>query len=195
MAIFGRTPAALEGDILTRVQQGSPKDFEALYDRYCGLAFAVAIRVLSDESAAEDVVQGAFLAIWRNAATYRAELGSARNWICSIVRSRAIDRLRGDGGRDLYDLALDECIDELALSDTLAEVAASLSRQQINGAMDKLPLEERQSIELAYWCGMSPREIGDTMRVPLGTVKGRVRFGLAKLRETLLSREQSRQAG
>src|SRR5579884_986272 len=140
---------------LQQLREGSPEAFEGLYDRYSALAYAVAMRVLSDETAAEDTVQDAFLSIWRQASTYREERGSIRTWICRIVRNRAIDRLRGESGRGRYELTIEGRSEEPSLSDTWTEVAASLSRQHVRAALEQLPLEQRQTIELAYWCGMS----------------------------------------
>lgn len=177
--------------IIELLGRGSPEAFEALYDRYSRLAFTVAMRVLSDEAAAEDVVQEAFLTIWRHGASYREERGSLRTWICTIVRNRAIDRLRGESGRVRYELPLHDMTGERSLSDTWSEVAAELSRQRIQSALHELPLEQRQTLELAYWAGLSQREIGDAMHVPLGTVKGRARLALHKLRDALQGREES----
>jgi RNA polymerase sigma-70 factor, ECF subfamily len=180
-----------EPGILEQVGQGSPEAFEALYDRYARLAYSVAMRVLSDEGAAEDVVQEAFLSIWRRAISYRPERGSIRSWICSIVRNRAIDRLRNETAPGRAALFLEDTPDVPALSDTWSEVVAELSRKEIRDAIDLLPLEQRQTIELAYWCGMSQREISDAMHVPVGTVKGRARLALVKLRDALHGREGS----
>jgi RNA polymerase sigma-70 factor (ECF subfamily) len=107
------------------------------------------------------------------------------------VRNRAIDRLRGESGRSRYELPFDEKPEEADLSDTWSQVAAELGRQQIREALHQLPLEQRQTIELAYWSGLSQREIADNMRVPLGTVKGRARLALSKLRDVLQEREES----
>lgn len=180
-----------ESGISSLLAQGSPEAIEVLYDRYGSLAYAVALRVLSDPGAAEDVVQDSFLSIWRRAATYRSEKGSVRNWICSIVRHRAIDRLRGEAGRTRYELALDEKPEEPAVSDTWGQVAEDLAREQIQQALRQLPFEQRQTIELAYWCGLSQREIAENMEIPLGTVKGRARLALSKLRDVLQEREES----
>jgi len=176
-----------------QVGMGSPEAFEVLYDRYSRLAFTVAMRVLSDEAAAEDTVQESFLAIWRRAMTYQPQRGSMRTWICSIVRHRAIDRLRSESGRSRYELSLEESR-EPSLSDTWNEVAAELSRERIRAALGTLPVEQRQTLELAYWCGFSQREISEAMHVPLGTVKGRARLALSRLRESLEGREESWQA-
>ena len=179
-----------DGDVLKRVAKGSPEAFEALYDRHSRLAFTIALRVLHDEAAAEDVVQDAFLAVWRKTVTYRAELGSVRTWFATIVRNRAIDRLRREKRRDMYELGCDAAIERAGLSDTWAEVAAQLSRQQIRTALQSLPAEQRETIELAYWCGLSRSEISHAMRVPIGTVKGRVRLAMVKLRGALQREEE-----
>jgi RNA polymerase sigma-70 factor (ECF subfamily) len=180
-----------DSGILDDLARGSPEAFEALYDRYAKLAYTVAMRVLSDPASAEETVQEAFLAVWRRSSLYQPERGSIRNWICTIVRNRAIDRLRGESGRTRYDIALDEARSEASLSDTWSEVVAELSRERIREALRDLPVEQRQTIELAYWAGYSQREISETMRVPLGTVKGRARLALSKLREALGGREES----
>jgi RNA polymerase sigma-70 factor (ECF subfamily) len=156
-----------------------------LYDRYGRLAYTLALRVLGDAAAAEDVVQEAFLSIWRRASSYRAERGSLRTWVCSIVHHRAIDRLRGRAGRARLDLSLDRAPPEVALSDTWETVVADLERGQIHRALSELPDEQRRTIELAYYAGYSQSEISSLMSVPLGTVKGRTRMALRKLRSSL----------
>jgi RNA polymerase sigma-70 factor (ECF subfamily) len=176
--------------VLELLQRGEPEAFEVLYDRYSRLAYTVAMRVLSDEAAAEDVVQDAFIAVWRRSTTYRADRGSLRAWLCAIVRNRAIDTLRGENGRSRFELPLDDSRDEPSLCDTWSEVLAELRRTRVRHALRELPPEQRQTIELAYWAGMSQSEIGKAMRVPLGTVKGRARLGLSKLREALQGKEE-----
>lgn len=180
-----------DGDVLSRVAGGSPEAFEALYDRYGRLAYAIALRVLSDEGAAEEVVQDAFLAVWRKTLMYRAERGSVRSWVATVVRNAAIDRLRRDQRRDRYELDVEVSASRASLSDTWSEVAEELSRHEIRTAMHTLPVEQRQTLELAYWCGLSQREISEAMDVPVGTVKGRARLGLHKLRDALEGREES----
>lgn len=165
--------------------QGSPEGIEALYDRYGRLAFSLALRILGDQGSAEDAVQEAFLAIWRQASSYRPERGSLRTWVCSIVHHRAVDRLRGRSGRARQDLPLESAPPESGLSDTWEQVAAELERQDIRAALDGLPGEQRQTIELAYFGGYTQAEISGLMRVPLGTVKGRTRMALRKLRGVL----------
>ena len=167
------------------LSRGSPEGIEALYDRYGRLAYSLALRILGDGGTAEDVVQDAFLAIWRRATTYQAERGSLRTWVCSIVHHRAVDRLRGRSGRARQDLPLEAAPPNSSVGDTWEQVAASLERQDVVKALDELPVEQRQTIELAYFGGYSQTEISDLMRVPLGTVKGRTRMALRRLRGVL----------
>jgi RNA polymerase sigma-70 factor (ECF subfamily) len=170
-------------DLLTRAE---PEGIEMLYDKYSGLAYTLAFRVLNDAGAAEDVVQEAFLSIWRRASTYRSDRGSLRTWVCSIVHHRALDRLRGRSGRARQDVALEHApVEATSVSDTWDRVAEELQRDEVRVALGNLSMEQRETIELAYFGGYSQTEISDLMRVPLGTVKGRTRLALRKLRGVL----------
>jgi RNA polymerase sigma-70 factor, ECF subfamily len=170
-------------DLLARAE---PEGIEMLYDRYSALAYTLAFRVLNDAGAAEDVVQEAFLSVWRRASTYRSDRGSLRTWVCSIVHHRALDRLRGRAGRSRQDLALEHApIAVTSVSDTWDQVVEVLEREQLKTALSELSMEQRETIELAYYGGYSQTEISDLMQVPLGTVKGRTRLALRKLRGLL----------
>jgi RNA polymerase sigma-70 factor (ECF subfamily) len=170
-------------DLLAR---GEPEGVEMLYDRYSGLAYTLALRVLNDSGAAEDVVQEAFLSIWRRASTYRSDRGSLRTWVCSIVHHRALDRLRGRAGRARQDVALEHApVAVTSVSDTWDRVADELEREEIHKALVELSVEQRETIELSYFGGYSQTEISELMKVPLGTVKGRTRLALRKLRGAL----------
>jgi len=170
-------------DLLARAE---PEGIEMLYDRYSALAYTLAFRVLNDAGAAEDVVQEAFLSVWRRASTYRSDRGSLRTWVCSIVHHRALDRLRGRAGRARQDLALEHApIEVTSVSDTWDQVVEVLEREQLKTALSELSIEQRETIELAYYGGYSQTEISDLMQVPLGTVKGRTRLALRKLRGLL----------
>ena len=180
--------AVTPGDdrMLDLLAQGEPEGIEMLYDRYSGLAYTLAYRVLNDAGSAEDVVQEAFLSIWRRASTYRSDRGSLRTWVCSIVHHRALDRLRGRAGRARQDVALDHApIEVTSVSDTWDKVARELEREEVGRALTELSVEQRETIELAYYGGYSQTEISDLMKVPLGTVKGRTRLALRKLRGVL----------
>jgi RNA polymerase sigma-70 factor (ECF subfamily) len=173
-------------DLLAR---GEPEGVEMLYDRYSGLAYTLALRVLNDSGAAEDVVQEAFLSIWRRASTYRSDRGSLRTWVCSIVHHRALDRLRGRAGRARQDVALEHApVAVTSVSDTWDRVADELEREEIHKALVELSVEQRETIELSYFGGYSQTEISELMKVPLGTVKGRTRLALRKLRGALAYR-------
>lgn len=174
--------------VIELIAQARPEGIEMLYDRYGRLAYSLALRVLGDAQAAEDVVQESFLAVWRRAAGYREERGSLRTWVCSIVHHRALDRLRGRAGHARSELPLEAAQETTGLTDTWDAVALELERDDIKRALGDLPPEQRQTIELAYFGGYSQSEISDLLRVPLGTVKGRTRMALRKLRTSLESR-------
>lgn len=167
------------------VAMGSPQGIEILYDRHSALAYGLAVRVLGDCAAAEDVVQEVFLSLWRGASTHRPERGSVRSWLCTVARNRSIDRLRGRSGRTRQELPIEHVREDASSNDTWGEVVAELDREHIRRALDTLPPEQRTTIEMAYFGGDTQSEISSTMRVPLGTVKGRIRLGLRALRSVL----------
>jgi RNA polymerase sigma-70 factor (ECF subfamily) len=158
---------------------------DALYDRYHRVAFSMAYRILGDRGLAEDVVQDAYLSIWRQAKSFRHDRGSARTWLMSVVHHRAIDKLRSHANAPNF-VPIDEAQDrESDLPGTWQHVWASLSGDAVRGAMECLPAEQKKSIELAYFSGYTHVEIAGLMNVPLGTVKGRMRMGLQKLKALL----------
>jgi RNA polymerase sigma-70 factor, ECF subfamily len=163
----------------------APRSIEALYDQYGGLAFALAYRILGERGIAEDVVQEAFLTIWRQQATYDAERGSARTWIMTIVHHRAIDQLRGARTKSRADTAIKDAMPLAAKEDTWAAVAQQLEREWVRGALATLPAEQRQVVEMAYYGGLTHAEIAERVGIPLGTVKGRLRLALEKLRDIM----------
>ena len=176
---------------MAAIADRDPDAIAVLFDRYGGLAYSLAVRMLADSGAAEDAVQEAFLSVWRQAARYDLARGAARSWLLSIVRNRAVDRIRRTrargGGRErgLDDLG----VDEPWLPDVWAEVSVSLDREAITAALAGLPDAQRQVIDLAYYGGLTHVEIAQRLEVPLGTVKGRIRIGLKKLRDALKDSE------
>lgn len=172
-------------DLIAAVGRQDESAVAVLYDRYSGLAFSLAYRILSERGAAEDVVQDAFMSAWRRAATFQVGRGSVRTWLLSIVHHRAIDRLRGTPGRARHDAALDEVDRVIAVDDLWRQVEIIVQRDTLKASMATLPEEQRQTIELAYFSGYSQTEIAGAMGVPVGTVKGRMRLGLQKLRGML----------
>jgi RNA polymerase sigma-70 factor, ECF subfamily len=171
-------------DLMPLVARKDPAAFEVFYDRHGGAAYSLAHRIVGDPAAAEDVTQEAFLSIWRSKARYDPTRGSVRAWTLGIVRNRAIDALRREGGRapklDLDDEAALER--KPAPERTEAEALRRETARQVRGALGALPNEQSQVIELAYFGGFSHSEIASMLGMPLGTVKGRMRLGLEKIR-------------
>lgn len=154
---------------------------EALYARYGGLAYGLAIRVLGDPGRAEEVVQDAFVRVWKRAASFDPVRGSLRTWLLTIVRNRAVDYLRGTPHeRDELEL-VGEVRAEGEGSDPWREVSQSLERKAVRDALAVLPAEQRQAVELAYFGGYSQQEISRMVDVPLGTIKSRTRLAMEKL--------------
>ena len=168
------------------VQRNDPRAFEVVYERHSGAAFSLAYRMVGRGNVAEDVVQEAFLSIWRSGARYERTRGSVRTWVLGIVHHRAIDQLRRSSVHSKR-RASDEGIEERFESGerTDVEVARRDEAQAIRSAMETLPPEQSHVIELAYFGGFTHTEIADILETPVGTVKGRMRLGLEKLRDRL----------
>ncbi len=157
---------------------------DALYYRHAGPALGLAVRMLGDLQAAEDVVQDAFVALWRNACRYQPERGTVRSWLMGIVHHRAIDRLRGRAPTaDLDDL--ERLPAGRQLPDVADQALRNVAGEQVRRALGTLPKEQREAIALAYFGGWTHVEIARRAGVPVGTVKGRMRLGLEKLRRQL----------
>ena len=171
--------------LVERIKSGDREALGVLYDRYSGHALALGLRILRDREAAEDLVHDVFVGVWQKIARFDAERGSIRTWILTIVRNRAIDRLRSASVRlaaPEADAALDIATPPTSTWDA---VASNLSAAQLRSAIAKLPDEQRQAIELAYFGGRTYREIATLTGVPHGTANGRLRLALRKLREAL----------
>jgi RNA polymerase sigma-70 factor (ECF subfamily) len=173
-------------DLMQLMRRGDPRAFEAVYDRHSGAAFSLAYRMVGRGNVAEDVVQEAFLSIWRSGARYERARGSVRTWVLGIVHHRAIDQLRRSSVHDKR-RASDEGLEERLESGerTDVEVARRDEAQAIRSAMESLPPEQSHVIELAYFGGFTHTEIAGILETPVGTVKGRMRLGLEKLRNSL----------
>ena len=164
--------------------------FEEIVREHTALAFTVALRVVGDPAIAEDVVQESLLSIWRQARTYDRQRGSVRTWLLAVVRNRAIDRVRAERSRPTSGaIDLDALVDLRSGVDVWTDVSAGLDRETIQQALLRLPREQRLAIELAYFGGLTQAEIALRTGVPLGTVKGRMRLGLTRLRGDLWSTE------
>ncbi|HEV7772898.1 MAG TPA: sigma-70 family RNA polymerase sigma factor [Conexibacter sp.] len=173
-------------DLMQLVQRAEASAFEVVYDRHAGAAFSLAYRMCGARQLAEEVVQEAFLSIWRSGARYDRHRGSVRTWILGITHHRAIDTLRRGVVQDRH-RASDEGIEERfeAADRTDVEVARREEALEVRGALDVLPDEQRRAIELAYYGGFTQSEIAEMLGVPIGTVKGRMRLGMEKMRDRL----------
>jgi RNA polymerase sigma-70 factor (ECF subfamily) len=180
-----------EAELMRQVAAGEIGGLETLYDRYHATAYALALRITAETGLAEDVVQDSFLGMWRNAARYAEAKGSVRGWLFAIVRHRAIDALRRRHGAVAIADESEELMPEaLTIPDIWPEVAGRLDAQQIRTALTVLPPAQREVIELAYFEGLTQREIADRTAAPLGTVKSRMRLALGTLREQISGTEQ-----
>lgn len=168
------------------VREGHARAFEVVFDRHAGPAFSLAYRMCGRRARAEDVVQEAFLSIWRSGIGYDRTRGSVRSWILSTVHNRAVDAIRSEVGkeaRDVRDERLAERVPSAELTE--AEVERRDDARRVRMALSDLPSDQRRVIELAYFGGFSHTQIADILGLPAGTVKGRMRLGLSKLRLSL----------
>ncbi len=172
-------------ELLRRVAMADAGALDLLYERNRAMAYALAVRITGDAALAEDVLQEAFLGIWRNASRYAVARASARTWVLSIVHHRAIDAVRRR--RPVSELPDHEAPPpaSLVVPDAWEAVAGRLDRAAIATALATLPDVQRQAIELAYFGGLTQQEIAARTEAPLGTVKSRVRLGLLALRRQL----------
>ncbi|WP_219975257.1 RNA polymerase sigma factor [Rubrobacter xylanophilus] len=176
-------------DLLSLVERRDPDAFAALYDRHSRAAYSLAYRMMGERQAAEDLVQDAFLKVWRSAGSYRAERGSVRTWILSILHNRGIDQLRSQASRLRARERLEASAEKVQPSEAFSETLRSSQREQVREAMSTLPPEQLKILELAYFSGYTHTEIAELLGLPLGTVKGRMRLGLKKIREYFESRD------
>src|SRR3954453_4014757 len=173
-------------DLMQLVRRGDSAAFEVVYERHGTAAFSLAYRMVGTRSAAEDVVQEAFLALWRSGARYDRTRGSVRTWILGIVHNRAIDALRRSMVHDPRRASAEGLEERFeARERTEVEVARRDEAGEVRTALDTLPADQLRVIELAYFGGFTHAEIASMLEEPLGTVKGRMRLGLAKMRDQL----------
>jgi RNA polymerase sigma-70 factor (ECF subfamily) len=171
-------------ELMPLIGAKDPEAFAVFYDRHGGVAYSLAYRIVGEKAAAEDVTQEAFISIWRSGARFDRTRGSVRSWMLSIVRNRAIDALRSRAGKAPKLTFDDDAVLEQRPSGELTEDEAMRreTASEVRGALGELPNEQSKVIELAYFGGFSHSEIARMLGVPLGTVKGRMRLGLEKIR-------------
>ena len=176
-------------DLISLVDNSEPEAFAALYDRHSRAAYHIAYRMMGERQAAEDLAQDAFIKVWRGAASYRAERGSVRTWILSIVHNRGIDQLRSHASRRRTQDKIEASAPRSQPSEAFAETWRNSQRDQVREALNTLPQEQLKILELAYFSGYTHVEIAELVGLPLGTVKGRMRLGLKKIRAYFESRD------
>jgi RNA polymerase sigma-70 factor (ECF subfamily) len=172
-------------DLMPLVAREDPLAFEVFYDRHAGAAFSLAYRIVGSRTAAEDVTQEALLSIWRSGARYDRARGSVRAWTLGIVRNRAIDMLRKESGRSPKLAAGGQELLERRAADELTDTVRRETAQEVRGAIKELPEDQSRVVQLAYYGGFSHSEIAEMLSEPLGTIKGRMRLGMDKIRATL----------
>ena len=177
--LAARTPLMTEASpqaLLRRVAAGDHAALGELYDRYAGLAHGLALRILRDATEAQDVVQEAFVQLWRQAGRYDSARGSPEAWVCTIARTRSLDRLRRRAARR------EEPAGPAPAPSSSLTPDEALS---VRSALRALSHEQREALELAYFEGLTQSEIARRLDQPLGTVKSRIRAGMMRLREAL----------
>ena len=174
-------------DCVRRCVAGDQSALGELYDESSPHVYGVALSVLRDSADAEEVTLDVYTQVWRSAPVYASQRGSVVAWLLMLARSRAIDKLRARASRQRQE----ECQNEVPISfgDASAtpeqSVAGTETRQRVQKALNQLPPDQREAVELAYFSGMSHSELADHIGQPLGTVKTRIRIGMMKVREAL----------
>lgn len=167
-----------EAALLARIRAGDESAMAELYDRYSGIVYGVALRVLGSTASAEDLLQEVFLQLWRNPQAFDPERGKLAPWLAVIARNRSIDMLRRR--------PVEEDIDELPISTGVKledEAGERMAIEKVRGVLAQIPQEQRKALEMAFFEGMTHTEISAKLGEPLGTVKTRIRAGLLALRK------------
>ncbi|MDQ4127159.1 MAG: sigma-70 family RNA polymerase sigma factor [Actinomycetota bacterium] len=178
-----RTPQYLilaDEDLISLVQTANTEAFATLYDRHSRAAFSLAYRMMGERQASEDLAQEAFIKVWRGAGSYRAEKGSVRTWILSIVHNRGIDLLRSQASRRRTQEKMEASAARSEPSEALAATWRNTQREQVREVLGTLPEEQLRILELAYFSGYTHVEIAELLGLSLGTIKGRIRLGVQR---------------
>jgi RNA polymerase sigma-70 factor, ECF subfamily len=178
----GRYPLLTDEDLISLVGAGDAFAFSALHDRHSRATYSLARRLTGDEQDAEDLAQDAFLKLWRSAGSYRAQRGSVRTWMLSVVRNRGIDQLRSHASYWKTQEKAEAEAPRSQPSEAFAETWRKCRRDQVREVLKDLPHTQYQVLALAHFSDLTNAEIAEHLCLPLGTVKGRMRLGLGKLR-------------
>jgi RNA polymerase sigma-70 factor, ECF subfamily len=173
-------------ELMELVQDGEVRAFEVIFDRHASAAFSLAYRMCGRPAMAEDIVQESFVSLWRSSAAYDPARGSVRTWVLSVVRNRAIDAFRREAAKATSELDEQRVAERMPAPElTDREVERRDDARQVRDALKGLPADQRQVIELAFFGGFSHSQIAEMLKLPAGTVKGRMRLGLSKMRFAL----------
>ena len=175
----------VDARLADRIRSGDAEALGEVYDRYASLALAIAVRVVGGRDEAEDVVHDSFVAVWRKIDRFDAERGSLRGWLMTVVRNRAIDRVRARRTTVDVDDADERSLLRTGPNPTWEDALRRTAAGDLRAALAELPLEQRRAVELAYFEGYTYREVAELTGVPAGTANGRLRLALTKLRESL----------
>ena len=174
--------------LIHAIANGAVWAMEPLYERYSRILYSLVYRMVSDHQIAEDLIQDAFLSVWKRATSYSPQSGAVRSWLISIAHHRTIDYLRGIRRRSVLQEATWEEVERderTAQPDAEEGALKSIQSEQVRAALMKLPTEQRMVIELAYFQGWTHSEIAAGCQIPLGTVKARMRLGVIHLKRVL----------
>ena len=172
-------------ELLTRSSRGDSEAFAAFYDATSARAYGLALRVVRDPAQAEEVAQEAFLEVWRTAARFRSEKGSAIGWLLTIVHRKAVDRVRSAEAASRRDTTYQQHDHPVAHDTTAEAVEASMEARRVRSALGELTAVQREALELAYFGGYTHTEVARMLDLPVGTAKTRIRDGLIRLRDAL----------
>jgi len=175
----------VDGALLARVAAGDVGAFDELFERCSPVVYGMALQVLRDPAQAEEVAQEVLVEVWRSAALFDVRRGSARSWLLTMARRRAIDRVRSAQAAADRDVRVGAASTAIPYDEVVEEVWARFEHQQVRRCLEGLSRPQQQAIELAFYRGHSHREVSDALDLPLGTVKTRLRDGLIRLRDCM----------
>ena len=175
-----------DAQLLALIARGENWALSEIHARYARLVFSIALKILNDQASAAEIVQQVFTEVWRHARDYRVERGKFSAWVSTITRHQCIDELRRRRGRPIKDSGYWESLDRLAGNDDPArDMQDPFEQARTCEALQQIPTPQRIVIELAFWGGMTHREIALHSHSPLGTVKTRMRLGMQRLKSLL----------
>lgn len=186
-------PTADDGQLLAGVRRGDKTAFALLFDRYSAAALGIAWRICGDKTIAEDIVQEAFLSVWRRPGVYNPEKGSVSSYLFGAVHHKAVDAIRHEEALRRREQAASEVLEDTSGEEVVEAASISMRRDKVRSALERLSTAQREALELAYLGGLTYSEVADKLGIPLGTAKTRLRDGMIRLRNLLSPAEFSDQ--